>query len=286
MKVQENSIEAMDFYLKNSLSDIYEVSELDAIRFLMYRHYCGLSRTDMLSKKVTRLTEGEMVKFFKAIKRLQKKEPIQYIIGETEFCDLKIQVNSSVLIPRPETEELVRLVCKENVQKHLSVIDFCTGSGCIPIALKKMNPYWKIFALDKFDECIHIAEMNAKNHNLEIQYILRDLFEFSSPEKFDVIISNPPYVVHSEKFRMDENVLNYEPHTALFVDDDDPLVFYAQILKIGKAQLNENGRIYFEINPRYANNLIELSNNEGYTNSRIVCDIFGKERFIITEIKI
>jgi release factor glutamine methyltransferase len=285
LKVQDNRIEAMDFFIKTSLSDVYEGAELDAIRFLMYRHFCGLSRTDLLSKKVSRLTEGEMVKFFKAIKRLKKNEPIQYILGETDFCDLRIQVNSSVLIPRPETEELVKLVCNENVQKQLSVIDICTGSGCIPIALKKFNPDWKISALDKFEACINVAVANAKNHDLQIQFFKADIFDFSSPEKFDIIISNPPYVAQSEKYNMNENVLNFEPHSALFVDDEDPLVFYAKILKIGNEQLNENGKIYFEINPKYAKELLKLAEIEGYGNIRLINDIFGKERFLVTELK-
>jgi len=285
LKVQENSIEAMDVFIKNSLSDVYESAELNAIRFLLYRHFCGLSGTDLLSRKVSRLTEGEMVKFFKAIKRLKKNEPIQYILGETEFCGLKFHVNPSVLIPRPETEELVRRISEENDNERLTVIDFCTGSGCIAVSLKSNKPKWQLYGLDKFRECLSVAEENAKNAKAEVQFIQADIFNFSTERKFDIIVSNPPYVLQSEKTTMNENVLHYEPHSALFVKDEDPLVFYRKILALGKEILTSNGRVYFEINPKYADDLMNLAENEGYINCRLVYDIFEKERFIVAELK-
>ena len=232
-----------------------------------------------------RLSESEMLTFHFAVKDLLKNKPIQYIIGETEFCDLKFKVNENVLIPRPETSELVMNIVnsqQSTVNSQLSILDIGTGSGCIAISLAKNIPDSKVYALDISEKALEVAKENAINNDADITFIHDDILSLNNKieTKFDIIVSNPPYVRELEKADMRDNVLNWEPHNALFVSDNDPLIFYRNILEFAKTHLNENGEIWFEINEYLGKEMTDLCKEYGFSDIQIFKDFRGKERIV------
>ena len=234
-----------------------------------------------------RLSESEMLTFHFAVKDLLKNKPIQYIIGETEFCDLKFKVNENVLIPRPETSELVYKIVerqKTKDKRQLSILDIGTGSGCIAISLAKNIPGSKVHALDISEKALEVAKENAINNNVDVTFINDDILSLKNniDTKFDIIVSNPPYVRELEKADMRDNVLNWEPHNALFVSDNDPLIFYRNILEFAKTHLNENGEIWFEINEYLGKEMTDLCKEYGFSDIEIFKDFRGKERGLKT----
>ena len=213
--------------------------------------------------------------------QLEKGIPYQHITGQTNFRGIDLKVSPAVLIPRPETEELVDWVLTEETQDQQKVWDLCTGSGCIAIALKSDRPRWEVLGVDLSAEALAVAVQNTKNHQLSITYAQFDLLEWKAEGmKCDLIVSNPPYVLPSEQKSMHPNVLNFEPSIALFVPEEDPLLFYRSILTLGKHALSKKGAIYFEINALCFEELLTLGKAMGYTQSRVKKDIFGKERFV------
>lgn len=211
---------------------------------------------------------------------LMKDVPLQYALGETNFYGLKLKVAPGVLIPRPETEELVDLIVKENKRSDLEVLDLCTGSGAIAIALARNLPFSRVEAVDISPEAIKIAGENIADLKVNVKLRKDDVFTLTLPSSnYDIMVSNPPYVAESEKTDMEHNVLDYEPHEALFVKDDDPLVFYKRIADLAVKALVPDGKLYFEINPLFANRLIHLLKDLGFRDIRIIKDIHGKERF-------
>lgn len=205
--------------------------------------------------------------------------PIQYVLGETSFYGLALKVAPGVLIPRPETQELVDLIVKENRQSDLKVLDLCTGSGAIAVALARNLPFADIDALDIAPEAIETASQNARNLKVRINIIRQDIFKFSPENKYDIIVSNPPYVDESEITDMEPNVVKYEPRLAIFVPDDNPLLFYRRIATIGEEALKCGGRLYLEINPRHDKELKVLLESHGYEKVEIIKDLHGKSRF-------
>ena len=211
---------------------------------------------------------------------LMKDVPLQYALGETNFYGLKLKVAPGVLIPRPETEELVDLIVKENKRSDLEVLDLCTGSGAIAIALARNLPFSRVVAVDISPEAIRIAGENIADLKVNVKLRKDDVFTLTLPSSnYDIIVSNPPYVAESEKPDMEHNVLDYEPHEALFVKDDNPLVFYKRIADLAVKALVPDGKLYFEINPLFANPLNHLLNDLGFRDIRIIKDIHGKDRF-------
>ncbi len=230
-----------------------------------------------------RLSESEMLTFHFAVKDLLNNKPIQYIIGETEFCDLKFKVNENVLIPRPETSELVMNIVKRQKTKdkrQLSILDIGTGSGCIAISLAKRIPNSKVYAIDISEKALEVAKENAINNNVDVTFIHDDILSLKNKieTKFDIIVSNPPYVRELEKADMRNNVLEWEPHNALFVSDDDPLIFYRSILEFAKTNLNQDGEIWFEINEYLGKEMTDLCKEYGFSKVDIFKDFRGKER--------
>ena len=215
-----------DFKLKmiSELSSIYEMDELNSIFNLLSEDYLKIPRSKILLADEIHLEESNQILFLSALERLKTHEPIQYILGKTSFMDLEFKVNSSVLIPRPETEELVRLILKENLDGK-EILDIGTGSGCIAISIAKNLPNSKVSALDISNDAIEVAKENAKLNSVSIEFINADIFEYNSDKKYDVIISNPPYVTEFEKTLMKKNVLDFEPELALFVEDNEPLKY-------------------------------------------------------------
>ena len=234
-----------------------------------------------------RLSESEMLTFHFAVKDLLKNKPIQYIIGETDFCDLKFKVNGNVLIPRPETSELVYKIVerqKTKDKRQLSILDIGTGSGCIAISLAKNIPDSKVYALDISEKALEVAKENAINNNVDVTFINDDILSLKNniDTKFDIIVSNPPYVRELEKAEMRDNVLNWEPHNALFVSDNDPLIFYRNILEFAQTHLNENGEIWFEINEYLGKEMTVLCKEYDFSDVEIFKDFRGKERGLKT----
>ncbi len=263
------------------LEDIYGKQEANALAFLLMEELFLLSRTEVLAdKKINTESKKDILEDY--ISRLQKSEPIQYVFGHTDFFNLRFEVNPSVLIPRPETEELVQLIIEENKNKtSLSILDIGTGSGCIPIALKNILNQATVFAFDVSTEAIAVAKKNADLNKTEISFSEKNiLLSDTEIPRTDIIVSNPPYVTNSEKKEMKENVLAHEPHLALFVEDNDPLVFYKAITLKAKEYLLPKGRLYFEINEQFGKETAELLVKAGFEEVRIIKDLSGRDRIV------
>ena len=271
-----------DFKLKmiSELSSIYEMDELNSIFNLLSEDYLKIPRSKILLADEIDLNESNQNLFSSALERLKTHEPIQYVLGKTTFMNLEFKVNSSVLIPRPETEELVRLMLKEDLDGK-EVLDIGTGSGCIAISLTKNLHNAKVCALDISKDALEVALENAELNNVNIEFIHADIFEYQSDKKYDVIVSNPPYVLESEKMLMKQNVLNYEPEIALFVDDVSPLKYYESVIKFSLNNLNSQGQIFFETNENYKDELNKLAQNYEYNIIEFKLDINNKNRILI-----
>ena len=286
MKVPSNLVKDIKRYYCEQLCSIYDKDEANAMVLILFEHYFKIDRVRMALEPNLRLSESEMLTFHFAVKDLLKNKPLQYIIGETEFCDLKFKVNENVLIPRPETSELVHLIAnskKPAAQSPKSILDIGTGSGCIAISLAKQLPQSQVYALDISEKALCIAKENAIINNVDITFIHDDILSLKNKveTKFDIIVSNPPYVRDLEKTEMHDNVLNWEPHNALFVSDDDPLIFYRNILEFAKNNLRENGEVWFEINEYLVKEMIDLCCEMGFSNVNIYKDFREKERFLL-----
>jgi release factor glutamine methyltransferase len=260
------------------LSEINNFSrrEVASFAYLSIEKILGYSKSDCIIHSNQELTNDNIISFKNIISDLKKNIPIQYILGEAHFYDLKFKVNSSTLIPRGETEELVQYIL---LHDFISVLEIGTGSGCIAVSIAK-NSNSKITAIDNSLEALEIAKSNAILNSVKINFVLSDIFNFSDTKKYDLIVSNPPYVLESEKKIMDKNVLDYEPHNALFVADNDPLVYYKEIAKIATNNLNKNGLLFFEINENYSKQIIELLSNLNFVDIELKKDINGRDRII------
>lgn len=266
------------------LEEIYPEQEIQSIVRLIIHHVTGKSLPSFLSDKNKKITAEEEVNIRKIVLRLVNGEPLQYILGETEFYGLPFLVNKDVLIPRPETEELVELIINENENKSVKVLDMGTGSGCIAITLAKKLKKATVSAWDISAEALATAVANAQKNAVDIRFQLKDIFsDIDLTDKFDLIVSNPPYVLDSEKKDMLNHVLEYEPHIALFVPDDDPLKFYIRIADIAKDLLNDGGLLYFEINQAKGKEVLQMLRDKGFSDAKLICDISGNDRIIRAE---
>ena len=269
-------------HIKSELIGLYPETEIKSFSQLIIEKVTGFSRTEIIVNKNTLFSNEQhhVIEIF--IEKLKKFIPIQYILGETEFYGLIFNVNESVLIPRPETEELVDWICKDNDKKsELQLLDIGTGSGCIPICLKHEFPNSVVNAFDISEEALATAHANAEKNKVDVNFSKVDILNAPSfDQKWDIIVSNPPYVLENEKAEIQPNVLDNEPHMALFVPDNDPLLFYRKIALFAKEQLKNNGRLYFEINRQYGPATVELLSNIGFTNIELRKDISGNDRMI------
>lgn len=270
-------------YIQESLKELYPENEISGFSRIIIEHITHKPyRIIMLDKYEFSDQERDMATLI--IERLKKYEPIQYILEETEFFGLPFSVNRHTLIPRPETEELVELIINENTKNDLSILDIGTGSGCIAIALAKHLKGSSIHAWDISAEAIDIARLNSKKNGVDIQFRNIDILsDYPTDSKFDIIVSNPPYVLESEKANMDSNVLNYEPHTALFVPDNKALLFYERIADVANNLLKSGGKLYFEINQAKGKETIEMLNQKGYLNTVLYKDMSGLDRMVKAE---
>ena len=283
-------------YFNETLKTIYPITEIDSFFFLLLEEYLGFRRVDIVLKSDFKITQETLNLLQSATKQLEQEVPLQYIIGKTEFYGLPFVVNKHVLIPRPETEELVACVVSESSRvktfntstkqtteiKQLKILDIGTGSGCIPVSLKKQLPFAKISAIDISKEALTVAKKNAVLNNVDIHFILQDILKtVALDQHYDIIISNPPYVRELEKKELKNNVLKNEPHVALFVENDNPLIFYAKIAELAKKYLNKNGLLFFEINQYLGTETIDLVNKKGLKNIQLKKDMFGNDRIIV-----
>ena len=270
-----------DFKLKmiSELSLIYEMDELNSIYNLLSEDYLKIPRSKILLANEIDLDESNQSSFLSALERLKNHEPIQYVLGKTTFMDLEFKVNSSVLIPRTETEELVRLMLKEDLDGK-EILDIGTGSGCIAISLAKNLPNAKVTALDISNHALDVAKENAKFNNVDIEFIKVDIFEYQSDKKYDIVVSNPPYVLESEKVLMKQNVLGFEPNLALFVEDNKSLKYYEHILNLSYDSINPIGHIFFEINHIKRKDLENIFKKNNRFKSEFFKDSYNKTRFL------
>ena len=283
MKVPSNLVKDIRKYYCELLCSLYEKDEANAMILILFKYYFNIDRVRMVLEPDLRLSESEMLKIHFAVKDLLRNKPIQYVTGETEFCDLKFKVNENVLIPRPETAEMISKIVnsqQSTVNNHCSIIDVGTGSGCIAISLAKMILNSNVYALDISEEALKIAKENAFNNNVNVSFIHDDILNLKNniETKFDIIVSNPPYVRELEKAEMHNNVLGWEPHKALFVSDNDPLIFYRSILEFAKTHLKDNGEVWFEINEYLGKEMSDLCHELGFSNVKIHKDFRDRDR--------
>ena len=265
------------------LVPVYGEGEAQAIARLIYEVRYGLTLSDLLMGRDSSVPEDELEQI--AI-RLEQQEPVQYILGQTEFCGRTFVVNKHVLIPRPETAELCQwIVLGNGLQGCKKILDIGTGSGCIAITLAAEMPEAEVTAWDISEEALKVAKENAKRTNVHVKFEQVDILHLPSSilhltSAFDLIVSNPPYICNKERETMEANVLEHEPHTALFVPNDDPLLFYRAIAQYGQTALKEGGWLYFEINPLYAEDLRAILSKMSYYDIEIKEDQYGKQRMI------
>lgn len=269
--------------IRGSLKENYPQEEIESFIFLIFNHLFGYSKIDIHLNR-NRILKQEEVDFVQnCINRLLQNEPIQYIIGETEFYGLPFKCNQNALIPRGETEELVHLILNDYQSGKLTLIDLGTGTGCIPISIKNERKNAEIHAADISKNALNLAKENAIRNNCEIQFHLFDILKNKWPlnkNYFDIIVSNPPYIRNLEKSKMEKNVLDYEPHLALFVEDTDPLLFYRAIAKTGYSFLKAGGNLYFEINEAFGQETAILLKELNYRSIEVIKDLHGKDRII------
>lgn len=287
MRIPSNQyLAVMNFALKE-LKDSYPPEEIKSLMYWLFEEYLDVSKTQYILNPKKGMSESELLQFNFAIKDLKKGKPIQYILGHTYFQGLKIKVNEHTLIPRPETEELVNIVLEVTgeLKAPLKILDMCCGTGCIALALKSQMPQNEYFGADYIPEIIALATSNAKQLQLDVTFFLYDLLQDhkKNDQLFDVIVSNPPYVLESDKTMMHKNVLNYEPSSALYVPDKNALIYYDQILKYAECHLKPGGMIFFEIHENKSTEIEFLFLNYNYNHLQIKSDFRGKNRFAIAK---
>jgi release factor glutamine methyltransferase len=280
----------------HALSSLYDEKEIESFFYLTLEKLHQKKRIDLALQPDLAMDETQFSQWETVLAELKTHKPIQYILGDTEFYGLPFLVNENVLIPRPETEELVQLILDDlsiraqSRSENITILDIGTGSGCIPISLKKNLPSAEVFAIDVSKNALEVAQKNAEINRVEVNFIEANILLTDSlvlPTRnsqlatlFDIIVSNPPYVRNLEKAEINPNVLEFEPHLALFVEDNDALLFYRKITELAKNHLSENGKLYFEINQYLGKETVALVESYGFNNVQLIKDIYGNDRMI------
>lgn len=272
-------------YFKKELTLLYDEKEIESFFYLVLESFHQKRRIDLALNQELELDSLQLLRWESVLAELKTQKPIQYILGETEFYGLKFLVNKNTLIPRPETEELVQRIISDtkNSQKTvpLRILDVGTGTGCIAISLAKNILGSAVFGIDISTKALETASQNAKINEVQVAFIGKNILSTEDlGEQFDVIVSNPPYVRNLEKAEISANVLDYEPHLALFVDDTDALLFYRKIAQLAMINLSQNGKLYFEINQYLGNETVALLDKTGLKNIELLQDIYGNDRMI------
>lgn len=283
MFVSDNSLNAVKQYFNERLNAIFSERELKLMFQLSAEKRLNLSPSDLFLVTDIRLSESDLLFFRAIVKRLLAGEPFQYIHGDTEFYGLLLKTDARALIPRPETEELVEWILQDKSPNWESVVDVCTGSGCIALALKSKLPNTKVVAIDISDDALSLSKDNAQFTNLTVEFRKADALSdalLAEENSVDVIVSNPPYVMDKEKEQMKAHVLDFEPHLALFVANQTPFVFYDAIAKQAQRLLKVGGWLYFEINDQFGQEMIDLLKKYGFKSVELKEDLQGKSRMI------
>ena len=277
-------------YFINQVAPFFDKEEAESFFYLIIENFRNLKRVDLVMQPDLFFSEPELIQLEQVIAELKLQKPIQYILGSTEFYGLQFEVNEHTLIPRPETEELVDWILKSQKledgrrtteDKSIKMLDIGTGSGCIAISLAKNLPLARVSAIDVSVEALATAKKNAALNEVDVQFICQNILETNSlTTTYDIIVSNPPYVRMLEKQEIKTNVLDFEPHLALFVEDNDALLFYRKIAQLAQHNLNENGLLFFEINQYLAKETIELLENLHFKSIELRQDIYGNDRMI------
>ncbi len=290
---------ALKIHFFSELQTVQEDSEIESFFFILLEYLHNLKRIDISLNPDFEVSEADLEKWNSIISELKTEKPIQYITGEAWFYGYRFEVNENTLIPRPETEELVEWIIDstklEAGSEKLNMLDIGTGSGCIPISLKKEIPNAIVSAIDVSEKALEVARTNALDNEVEVYFILQNILEiddldelptsnFQLPTQFDIIVSNPPYVRNLEKQEIKKNVLDYEPHLALFVEDTDALLFYRKIAQLALTSLTPNGKLFFEINQYLAKETVALLENLGFKNIELRKDFVGNDRMICCEV--
>lgn len=281
IKITDNTLKSLRDYFRSKLISAYDKKEIDAFFYRGLLHYLNIERVSFVASPERNISESDILKFRYLAKELLKYRPIQHIFGVSDFMDLKIRVNEHVLIPRPETEEMVSDIISK-VKDPGTIVDLCTGSGCIALALKNHFSNAQIIGVELSKSALKLAEQNAIDNNLMIEFINDDVVDpdLKFP-KSDVIVANPPYVTVAEKGLMQANVLDYEPEMALFVLDENPLIFYKAIIQLAVDNLNEGGWLFLEINEKFGDDILALMTDAGLSdNLNLNIDLNGKPRWV------
>jgi len=290
------TIQELKFTFLNDLVTLYPKEEIQSFFNLLVSYKLKLTRVDIVLNPNQIIRKNDLDFFQNALTELQQEKPIQYILGETEFYGLPFKVDKNVLIPRAETEELVEWILEDVKHKtqdvrQLQILDIGTGSGCIAISIAKNSPNAIVSALDISKQAVQLAQQNAKLNHVNIHFIEEDILqinrhsvpklrEYSESQKYDIIVSNPPYVRELEKHEIKKNVLDYEPQLALFVTDENPLLFYDKIADFAKEHLTKNGQLYFEINQYLGKEMVALLTQKGFAEIELKKDILGNDRML------
>lgn len=280
MKIKEYRTQFID-----ALTPLYDAVEAESFFYLILEEKNQLKRIDLALRPDLVFLEAETVVWNSILEQLKKEIPIQYLLGKTSFYGLDFEVNENVLIPRPETEELVEWIIESQKSKgenqKISILDIGTGSGCIAISLAKNILNAQVFAIDVSEKALATAKKNAENNSVNVTFFNQNILETEDLQRqFDIIVSNPPYVRNLEKEEIKKNVLDNEPHLALFVEDDDALIFYIKIAELAQKNLSENGKLYFEINQYLGKEMIDLLERMNFKNIELRKDIYGNDRMI------
>ena len=271
----------------DSLKNSQDEQEIESFFFILTEYLHNLKRVDLALNPNFELSDTEVEKWNSILADLQQEKPIQYITGEAWFYGLQFEVNENTLIPRPETEELVEWILNSPITHYpspITILDIGTGTGCIPISLKANLPQANVSAIDVSEKALEVAKRNAVSNKVEINFIQTNILEVEDlNQHFDVIVSNPPYVRNLEKEEIKKNVLDYEPHLALFVEDTDALLFYRKIAQLSLKNLAPNGLLFFEINQYLGKETVELLENLGFKNIELKKDMYGNDRMIRCE---
>jgi release factor glutamine methyltransferase len=275
-------------YINHSLRELYPPGEVRSLTRLIMEHVCGLQPYQLLTGKGKELSGTQKRRLRQMVLRLQQGEPVQYILGETSFYGLRFRVDREVLIPRPETEELVARIVKDRAGQRVRILDLGTGSGCIAVALAHALPGSEVTAVDLSAGALEVAAGNARLNGVSVSFVCTDILSLQQAGQdiagtFDLIVSNPPYVRESEKAAMERNVLCYEPPQALFVADADPLLFYRAIARLSAKKLKDDGGLYLEINALLGQETADALKKEGYRKVELIRDLSGKNRIIKAE---
>lgn len=272
-------------YFIQELSSFYDAYEAESFFYLILEDRHKLRQIDLALNHGLNFSEAHIATWSVFLDQLKKEVPVQYLLGKTNFYGLDFEVNENVLIPRPETEELVEWIINENANtdksKKLKILDIGTGSGCIAVSLAKNLPNAEVYAIDVSKKALETAKRNAVNNNVEVTFMFQDILELEALKySFDIIVSNPPYVRNLEKAEIKKNVLEYEPHLALFVDDHDALIFYKKIASLAQKNLLGNGQLFFEINQYLGQEMTDLLENMNFSNVELRKDIYDNDRMI------